>query len=596
MIRYFLLAISIISVTFSFSQQLVINGTVSGYSYNPNHGLFSKGGNVSLEGTLKGVSIKAFKNGKVVKNVTSKTTGRFNLKLPFGALYQIEYSKNGYETVKFEFNLLKLNTENENLSFKNLELILNKHIQYKERTELGVAFQIFYNPKILNFDLVKKGFKIGGKLSKKMDYTPLTSLVEESIKKNKPYLLSQNTSSRNSKKKKKTLFDKNLIEDTIITNDIDTSNLTSRKILSQFDNDKSIESKFSLIEKLKKQLEVDKLAATTPEEFALIEEREVLILALSSELKLSKEIISFKEEQLKVKNRQLWLLILVSILVLGAGLNVYFSMRKKEQLNLKIIAQGNRIVSSINYAKKIQSAILPSVSNIQEVIPNSFILFKPKDVVSGDFYWIKEIDGKILVAAIDCTGHGVPGAFMSMIGMTLLNQIVLIDKNVNPESILEELHKQIVTSLKQDQLDPFSSQDGMDLSIIVFDKKTSELTYAGAMNSIFMVSNKTISELEVDKSSIGGFPYKNGPQKYSNKVVKIENTESLYLMSDGVMDQFGGELNEKYNLTRLEQLLLSVEKDPMPTQKSKIEKALEYWQGNQPQTDDILLIGLILKN
>jgi serine phosphatase RsbU (regulator of sigma subunit) len=600
MIKYILFTILILSFTSIFSQQLNLDGTISGYSYNPNNGLISKGGDVSLEGTLEGVKIEVIKNGKVIKKVTSSNKGAFKLKLPFGALYQIQYSKNGFEIVRFEFNLANLTKEEDDLNFKNFQLILNKYIQYKESTELGLVFQIFYNTEILNFDIKEKGFKIGGALSKKMDYAPLISLVEVSIKKNEPFLSSNNSKRQSTtKEKKQSELDTLITTDSIKPLDIDTIEtlgISSKTILSQFDNNKTIDSKVSLIEELKKQLEIDKLSASTPEEFALIEEREALILALSSELQLSKEIISFKEEQLVIKSRQFWMLMLVFILVIGAGVYIYFSMRKKEQLNLKIIAQGNRIVSSINYAEKIQSALLPSISTVKEVIPNSFVLYKPKDIVSGDFYWVKEVDHKIIIAVIDCTGHGVPGAFMSMIGMTLMNQIVLIDKNVNPESILEELNKKIVSSLKQDPQDPFSSQDGMDLSIAVFDKKTSELTYAGAMNSIFMVSKGSVTKLEVDKSSIGGFSFMNEGKKYSNKVVSIAKEESLYLMSDGFMDQFGGELNEKYNLSRLEQLLLSVEKDSMSTQKSKIEKSLEEWQGNQPQTDDILLMGLTLKN
>jgi serine phosphatase RsbU (regulator of sigma subunit) len=596
MIKYLLLALSILSVTFSFSQDLVLNGTVSGYSYNPNHGLLSKGGDVSLEGTLDGVSLHLIKNGKSIKKVTSNENGSFDLNLPFGATYNILYSKNGYEKVNFEFNLSNLKSTDPNLYFNHFELILNKHIQYKSNANLGLAFQIFYNPKILNFDIEKKGFKTGGKLSKKMDYMPLTSLVKESIRKNKSQLFSSKKSPEVSNKKKRNITKINTTKDTLLTNDLDTSILTSKKVVTLFLNNTSIKSKTSLIDELKKQLELDKLTATTAEDSALINERETLILALSSELELSKELITSKEEQLQVKSRQFWLLILVLILALGIGAYIFLSMRKKEQLNLQIIDQGNRIVSSINYAEKIQSAILPSIDSVKEVLPNSFILFKPKDIVSGDFYWTKEIEGKILVAAIDCTGHGVPGAFMSMIGMTLLNQIVLIDKNLNPKSILEELHKSIVTSLKQNESDPFSSQDGMDLSIAVFDKKTSELTYAGAMNSIFMVSNDIITELDVDKTSVGGFSFKEGGHKYTNKTIKIESNESLYLMSDGVMDQFGGEQNEKFNLTRLEELLLSVAKKPMLIQKSLIEKALLNWQGSQPQTDDMLLIGLSFNN
>jgi serine phosphatase RsbU (regulator of sigma subunit) len=555
----------------------------------------SKGGDVSLEGTLSGVKIEVLKNGKTIKKVTSNTNGGFNLKLPFGALYKIQYSKSGYETVRFEFNLANLNNEDKDLTFKNFELILNNHIQYKKTTKLGMAFQIFYDTKILNFNLEQNEFKIGGVLSRKMDYDPLISLVRVSIKKNIPYLFSNDKANRKYNRSQQSNESDTL--KTAISEEEDSLDLSgnlSNKTLKKVGNNKSIDSKVSLIKELKNQLEKDKLAASTPEEFALIAEREALILALSNELELSKEVILYKEDQLQAKSRQFWMLMLMFILAIGTGIYILLSMRKKQQLNLKIIAQGNRIISSINYAKKIQAAILPSLSAIQKVIPNSFVFFKPKDVVSGDFYWVKEVEGKIVIAAIDCTGHGVPGAFMSMIGMTLLNQIVLIERNVNPASILDELNTKIVTSLKQDPLDPFSSQDGMDMSIAVFDKKTSELTYAGAMNSIFMVSNGKVTELEVDKSSIGGFSYISKDQKYSNKVIKVGNNESLYLMSDGFMDQFGGELNEKYNLKRLEQLLLSIEKDSMQVQKSKIEKALNDWQGIHPQTDDILIMGLTL--
>ncbi len=598
MLKYLLLFItSLFCFTTFFSQKVFLDGTVSGYTYNPNNGLISKGGDISLEGTLSGVKIEFFKNGKLIKSVTSKSEGGFKYNLPFGELYEVKYSKNGYEIVRFEFDLENLNEDDKSLTFKNLELILNKHIQYKDNTDIGIAFRIYYDEKALNFAVEEKGFKIGGTLSKKMDYGPLVSLINGSIKKNEPFLFSNNKSSSSHANSENTkIIDEGMVPTDTSgieeSNLVESTTLSSKNILSKLGKNKSLDSKESLIEELKKQLEIDKLNASTPEEFALIAEREALILALSNELELSKEVIAFKEEQLSTKSKQFWLLMLVLLVVIGAGAYVYLSMRKKAELDSKIISQGNRIVASISYAEKIQTALLPSVSELQSIVPKSFLIYKPKDIVSGDFYWVKEVDGKIVIAAIDCTGHGVPGAFMSMIGMTLFNQIVLIDKILNPEIILSELQRNIASSLKQNNQDPFSSQDGMDLSIAVYDKKTSELTYAGAMNSIFMVSKGEVKELEVDKFSVGGFSFRKEDEKYANKVIKVGKGESLYLMSDGFMDQFGGDQNEKFNLDRLEKLLISIGSMPMKDQKEKVEDALRKWQGEKPQTDDILFMGV----
>jgi serine phosphatase RsbU (regulator of sigma subunit) len=595
--------IKVLTVVFLFlsfsvySQHLILDGEISGYFYNPNNGLISKSGNVSLEGSLAGVKIEVIKNGKTIKNIISSKNGDFHFKLPFGEVYQIKYSKIDYETVKFDLDLTNIKDVN-SLVFKNLELILNKYIQYKDNTELGLAFRMFYDDKAANFGIEEKGFKIGGALSKKMDYVPLVSLVKGSIKKNEPYLFSDTkkvkTGSTEPVEEIKSI-DSSQIDSIADISKVQNNLISNKTILSHFGKNMSINGKESLIEELKNQLEKDKLLASTPEEFALIEEREALIVALSSELELSKEVIAYKEEQLVTKNKQIWMLVMVFVLLVGAGVYVYFSLKKKEQLNLKIISQGNRIGSSINYAQKIQTALLPTIESVQKSVPNSFVLYKPKDVVSGDFYWVKEIEDKIVIAAIDCTGHGVPGAFMSMIGITLFNQIILIEKNLNPESILKELHKSIVSALNQDQQDPFASQDGMDVSIAVFDKNKSELTYAGAMNSLYMVSEGVLKELEVDKHSIGGFSFQKGGHDYANNVVKINPNESIYLMSDGLMDQFGGVDKETYNLNRLENLLLSLEKKPIQTRKSEIEKVLKEWQGDLPQTDDILLMGLVLK-
>ncbi len=259
--------------------------------------------------------------------------------------------------------------------------------------------------------------------------------------------------------------------------------------------------------------------------------------------------------------------------------------------------QKEKIVESISYAQRIQQSILMEESEVQNYLPNSFIYFQPKDIVSGDFYWCSKTDDKIIIAAVDCTGHGVPGAFMSMIGNTLLNQIVNEKHITKPSEILHYLNLGVYEALHQKK-DGALSDDGMDIALCCIDYKNNEVQYAG-QNPLYVLSDGKVGEIKGDIYGIGGgsmIAKLNDPLKkvFANRVIPIKEGMSIYLSTDGYMDQFGGEDRKKFGMQKFKELLLSNRHLEMPKQKELIASAHGEWKGNTPQIDDVLVIGISL--
>ncbi|RLD64647.1 MAG: hypothetical protein DRJ01_00125 [Bacteroidetes bacterium] len=258
----------------------------------------------------------------------------------------------------------------------------------------------------------------------------------------------------------------------------------------------------------------------------------------------------------------------------------------------KLKKRNSQILDSISYASRIQEAILPYQEAIQKSLPKSFVFFKPRDIVSGDFYWYSEQDNKIFIAAADCTGHGVPGAFMSMIGNTLLNEIVKTKKISSPALILEKLNKEVVSILNQDGSTSNFQDDGMDISICCIDKENQEFTIACANSTAYFIENNKLYSINGDVFSIGGvFSSKLGVS-FNNHSFKINKDSVLYMFSDGFKDQFGGNNNEKFMIGQFEDMLLNIHSKDMDKQKSIIKNTLDDWKGDFPQVDDILIIGI----
>ncbi|MBL4655287.1 MAG: SpoIIE family protein phosphatase, partial [Bacteroidia bacterium] len=265
--------------------------------------------------------------------------------------------------------------------------------------------------------------------------------------------------------------------------------------------------------------------------------------------------------------------------------------KQKLEVAYQHIEEHNRhITASITYAKRIQEAILPTDSLIKKALPNSFVYYQPKDIVSGDFYWFATKKDKTVIAAVDCTGHGVPGAFMSLIGYTLLNQIVIEENILQPSEILSRLDEGVKAALKQSE-EGAETMDGMDIALVTIDKKNKEVLFAGALRPLFFKTNGSIEEIKGDKYSIGGHAFLGGTQ-YKTHKIKVNENDSIYLFSDGIPDQFGGPRNKKLTKRRLREMLADCKIQKMDEQYEWLQKEIEDWQGNYDQTDDIMLIGI----
>jgi len=259
-----------------------------------------------------------------------------------------------------------------------------------------------------------------------------------------------------------------------------------------------------------------------------------------------------------------------------------------------IIQQKNQdITASITYAKRIQQAMLPSLDEISSVFKNSFVFFKPRDIVSGDFYYFKQINKKVILGAIDCTGHGVPGAFMSLIGNDLLNEIVESKSVTRASHILDKLDEGIVKVLRQNDT---QIRDGMDAAFCVYDMEEQTVEYAGAKNPLIYIQNGELKRIKGDKHSIGGNLIKNQTthRPFLTHTIPIEDNTSFYLFSDGFQDQFGGDKDRKFTTKRFRETLLEASKLPFSEQENFLENTLKNWIGDNRQIDDILVIGFTI--
>ncbi|MFC2116516.1 two-component regulator propeller domain-containing protein [Bacteroidota bacterium] len=250
------------------------------------------------------------------------------------------------------------------------------------------------------------------------------------------------------------------------------------------------------------------------------------------------------------------------------------------------LAQKNKdITDSIQYAKRIQVAILPG----EVPFKDTFILFKPKDIVSGDFYWLLEMSGKEFIAVVDCTGHGVPGAFMSIIGHNMLNKVVKEYGIIKPSEILEQLDAEVSKTLRQ-QDEIITVRDGMDMTLIAYQRDKSLIEFAGAINPIYLVRNGELIETKGDRLAIGRSEI-NQEKYFTNHNIKIEKGDTIYMFSDGYADQFGGESGKKFKIAPLKELILNIQDKNMEEQHSILDNTIEAWRGDIEQVDDILIIG-----
>ncbi|WP_338789858.1 two-component regulator propeller domain-containing protein [Bernardetia sp. MNP-M8] len=260
-----------------------------------------------------------------------------------------------------------------------------------------------------------------------------------------------------------------------------------------------------------------------------------------------------------------------------------------DENRISLESKNKDITDSINYAKRIQHALLPPLSILKDAF-EAFVLFLPRDIVSGDFYWFTEKEGKTIVAAIDCTGHGVPGAFMSIIAETHLDRIINVMGIMSPALILEELDKAVRNTLRQNET---QSRDGMDMSICVIDKNNNEVVFGGAKNPLIYIQNGNVEQVKGDIRGIGGYSrkYLKKTPTFKEHVIKVNEPTSFYIFSDGYQDQFGGKHDEKFMKKRFRQVLRDIHAEDMDAQRQLLERGFIRWKGQRQQIDDVLVIG-----
>jgi serine phosphatase RsbU (regulator of sigma subunit) len=302
----------------------------------------------------------------------------------------------------------------------------------------------------------------------------------------------------------------------------------------------------------------------------------------------------------------LFVIMVVRLYTKGLNRIIHTQTFELKKQNAQIEHKNKEITDSIYYAKRIQEAIMPSQDFILKMFQDSFIFFKPKDIVSGDFYWAGVKDGKNVIAAVDCTGHGVPGAFMSLMGNENLNEIINEKGVTQPNQILEQLRRNIIRDLKQNE-EGSSSKDGMDVGLISYEPSSYELNFAGANNPVYIVRSKLneniegveiseenashkLFEIKGNKFPVGVFLGKELPP-FTNHKLKVMPGDSVYLFSDGYPDQFGGPKGKKFKYNQLKKVLLDNQHISVRSNAKILEDILKHWQGDLEQVDDILIIG-----
>jgi serine phosphatase RsbU (regulator of sigma subunit) len=294
--------------------------------------------------------------------------------------------------------------------------------------------------------------------------------------------------------------------------------------------------------------------------------------------------------------QRLWLVVVLGIttvLVLVAFLA--YRQKRKSALQLfqqkQIIEEKNHdITDSIQYAKRIQQAILPSLQQIKNALPDSFVYFAPKDIVSGDFFWFNETANSYFLGVVDCTGHGVPGAMMSMIGYNFLGQIVNEKDIEQPAEVLNELHRKVLLALNKDY-NTRDVKDGMDVSLIRIDKKTRKIFYSGAVRPVYIVNEGKLTEIKGDIYSVGGIKDAN-TQSFSQHEIEAAPGSCIYLFSDGYADQFGGPKGKKFKYKQLREVITANAHLPMEEQGVVLEQTFLRWKGKLEQVDDVCVVGL----
>ncbi|UKN01041.1 SpoIIE family protein phosphatase [Paracrocinitomix mangrovi] len=309
--------------------------------------------------------------------------------------------------------------------------------------------------------------------------------------------------------------------------------------------------------------------------------------------KLNEQIAKAEDESSFTKNIVLAFCLLVIGMLIFAAYTIYSYVKRNNAYKKALKAakdeteqRNKEVIDSIHYAQRIQTAILPDKQKFDSCIPDSFVLYKPKDIVAGDFYWMVDLNDTILLAVADCTGHGVPGAMVSVVCHNSLNRSVREFGLTEPAKILEKTRELVIETLDEGNL---KVSDGMDICLCSINKKTNMVQYAGANNSLYLLKNEGIHEIKADKQPVGRHIT---TKPFTNHEIKLSKGDHLYMFTDGMADQFGGPKGKKFKYKQFKDLLVASSKNSVESQRQQINTAFESWRGNLEQIDDVCVVGV----
>lgn len=329
-------------------------------------------------------------------------------------------------------------------------------------------------------------------------------------------------------------------------------------------------------------------------------EKEILVNEQGEKIDAQGNEIITKASKIEKQKSIIWLSAIFLVIVTFLGGLAYRSYRLKNKANILISKQKEKIevqhevleeqhreiTDSINYAKRIQDAILPPLKLVRGYMPDSFILYQPKDIIAGDFYWMEGINKLIIFAAADCTGHGVPGAMVSVVCHNAMNRAVREFKLVEPDEILNKTREIVLETFEKSDEDV---RDGMDIALCTINTESNKLSFAGANNGLYFIRNGEINQIKPDKQPIGKF---DDAKPFSKQEIQLEKGDVLYTFSDGYADQFGGPKGKKFMYKPFRELLLSIHQKPMDDQHNILMDTFENWRGSIEQIDDVCIIGV----
>lgn len=564
------------------AQSLQIEGAV--YGMNQERSFLSK--KLKLEGTLESVKVSFKNEDATIKEITTKASGHYNFDSELGHLYTLIFEKQGYAplSITVDMRASRLPEDPSSVYLENMEVVL---VQDKKSMPVEKAGRIHYNYKTGRIDLSPNkellkdysGERTVVLLQKSVDegkFRFVTEKINGTDEKHAPTLKWKSHTNEVGELDSALVMFEPILE-------IGTQLLTKEVTTSED------------IATARTQLDSLWQYAATAQDTLILKQQELLIDKAESELIAAKKLIALQDNEITAqKNKNLWLSIALALLVImiGGGVKYYLDRRKTF---IRIRSYNRKINESLEVAKRIQNSVFNRLELMTSLFSDSFIMNKPRDGVSGDFYWLEKHGDKIYFAVADCTGHGVPGCLLSLLGNQLLHEIILEKKVSSPDNILSELHSGVVKHLQQDK--NFSADGGMDIAVCVIDKKEKVIHFSGAMSMIYIVDGHTVKYYRGDILPVGGLGIrkkKGGERKFRSQSIPYKEGQGLYMLSDGLIDQFGGVNDEKFGVKRFEAFLEQNSSLAFDKQASKLQKELQSWMSGTPQIDDILITGVKL--